>query len=478
MLKKIAINIKHVLYTAFWCVFAYILPFAQDDWKWGGEVGLKRLSTFFAGYNGRILGNITEILMTRNMLMRIFFTCGSMIFIPFMIAIITEQSYAYEICTVFIFIMPLGMWRTTIGWTAGFSNYVVPVVFMLLMIKYFWRYWKGNDICEKQDVRIGILLFMLGVCNTLFMEHLTIYNVVCSFAFVVYIFYRYKKIYIQHILLFIGSCTGAFLMFSNSVYHEVAAGEDVYRSIMAEGLINQIKYNYLNVCYEYFFAQNNWINLTMLLALWAIVVINWNNYLKKFWIRWCLYIYSAYMGWVMLANVNENNMRMDACLALVGCFSLFVVLLSIFWNTVYWMRILFLILSLICICTPLFFVSPVSARCFFPCYILWILLLMTVLKYLTEKCFIDNNKVMVFKRLLGAMIIGISLFYLSVYVEIHQADVNRRNSIQSQIEAGEVEVEIDYLPYASFTEGATPTEEGWKKSYLSFWGFPKEIKIK
>lgn len=42
------------------------IPFGSDDWAWGTSVGMERLASHFAGYNGRYLGNLLIIFLTKN----------------------------------------------------------------------------------------------------------------------------------------------------------------------------------------------------------------------------------------------------------------------------------------------------------------------------------------------------------------------------------------------------------------------------
>ena len=48
---------------------AYLFPYTGDDWAWGSSIGLGRLKSFFAGYNGRYVGNLIVLLLTRSKLL-------------------------------------------------------------------------------------------------------------------------------------------------------------------------------------------------------------------------------------------------------------------------------------------------------------------------------------------------------------------------------------------------------------------------
>ena len=67
MTKKKWINLIVILFAFFG--FVYIMstiPFCSDDWAWGASVGAQRLASHFRGYNGRYLGNLLILLLTKS----------------------------------------------------------------------------------------------------------------------------------------------------------------------------------------------------------------------------------------------------------------------------------------------------------------------------------------------------------------------------------------------------------------------------
>lgn len=51
-------------------VFVFLLsllfPYSGDDWAWGSQIGLDRLAAHFEAYNGRYVGNLIVLAMTRS----------------------------------------------------------------------------------------------------------------------------------------------------------------------------------------------------------------------------------------------------------------------------------------------------------------------------------------------------------------------------------------------------------------------------
>lgn len=56
---------------------AYMLPYTGDDWAWGGQIGIDRLHEHFRNYNGRYLGNLLVIALTRSNLLKSFVMSGT-----------------------------------------------------------------------------------------------------------------------------------------------------------------------------------------------------------------------------------------------------------------------------------------------------------------------------------------------------------------------------------------------------------------
>ena len=81
MTKKKWINLIVILFAFFG--FVYIMstiPFCSDDWAWGASVGAQRLASHFRGYNGRYLGNLLILLLTKSKFINILVTASCFIF--------------------------------------------------------------------------------------------------------------------------------------------------------------------------------------------------------------------------------------------------------------------------------------------------------------------------------------------------------------------------------------------------------------
>jgi len=69
-IKKHKNQIFIILLICITLAISYFFPSAHDDWAWGSSIGIERLNSLFENYNGRWMGNILVILLTRNRLLR------------------------------------------------------------------------------------------------------------------------------------------------------------------------------------------------------------------------------------------------------------------------------------------------------------------------------------------------------------------------------------------------------------------------
>ena len=68
--KKYINIILVVVLFFFFSIIGYLVPYTNDDWAWGSYIGIDRLNNFFSNYNGRYLGNLLVILLTRYRVIR------------------------------------------------------------------------------------------------------------------------------------------------------------------------------------------------------------------------------------------------------------------------------------------------------------------------------------------------------------------------------------------------------------------------
>ena len=94
---------------------AFLFPLSGDDWSWGSSDGIGRLHDGFAGYNGRYLGNLSVLVLTRTHWLTPFVVSATLCLLIWLVARIAAvpSPTGVLIAGALVLAMPLGQWRRT-----------------------------------------------------------------------------------------------------------------------------------------------------------------------------------------------------------------------------------------------------------------------------------------------------------------------------------------------------------------------------
>ena len=217
------------------CTFLFYLwlaaqiPYMHDDWDWGLAPGLTHLIK--ADINSRYAGNLVEVILTRSPLLKTFFMAAVFTLIPYVMAEIVllfldrtlsekdggmTRSGVFVLANAVILLMPVTVWRQTCGWVAGFSNFVVSGLLLLL---YFLLLMRNRErMGEKTPAAVNGLLFVFGVLIQLFIENLAFYFFLASLFAVLRRVLKKERVGALLLCLLCGNALGLLLVFSSGVY--------------------------------------------------------------------------------------------------------------------------------------------------------------------------------------------------------------------------------------------------------------------
>lgn len=486
---------KVLIYSSILLLFliglCYTFPYTGDDWAWGSSIGIERYNSFFVGYNGRYLGNILVIILTRSELLKTLCMAGVLFGIIFI-----SYRYANKKNTMLLFIsslcilaLPRLVLRQAIVWTSGFTNYAISI-FLVLIYIYIVKNIFNNEK-PKYPRYLPILLLILGICNALFVEHITLYSIVLGIFVIMYTYIRFKKIYSAQIAYLLGAIIGAIIMFTNSAYSSIANSQDTYRSIPKAGISGFISTSidsYFKVIYKELFFNN--IVLNILIAIIAIIIIykyNTNNENKARPIMSNLIglIIVSYSAYSLLVSLNTKwNILLRFTDYAEGIFSIAYYIAILFLIILFIndknrkSKMLFILISIAFLTGPLFVVKPIGSRCFLATYVMFILLINEFIDYI-----IVDNKNNVLMKCINKIIIVISILFavylLSIYTYIAKVNNERIDYIMNEVANNNKEIVLTKLPYEEYLWTATPTENGlWKDRLRLFYGIPKDVDLK
>ena len=464
----------------------YLFPYTGDDWAWGSKIGIERLNNWFENYNGRYVGNLIVLAMTRSNLLKAVIMSFCLTGIVALCEYIFKRKWAFYVSCVALVLMPKLILRQAVVWTAGYANYVTSMFFTLLFIAYVYPIFQ--ETMPQRKVWHCLPLFVLAVINALIVEHLTIYNVVLACGVLVYTICVHRKVVASHVAYLIGSVAGAVYMFSNSAYHTIANNQDQYRQMAEGGVISRAFDNYVNEIAKHLCLNNCWMNLAIVIIcamIYKKIYSDVNKNRSALLAKICLIVMAGFTTWSLLSSFGistfaKQNRLLYFEAAFVAAYMIALIVYCIIigsqkkclWKVLFWNA------GIVCVAAPLLVVNPIGERCFFATYILFLMLLLELLILLDG----EEKESRIFTKTFCKACAVVSIFglgfYLNIFSSIYQVDKERLARIERQVEAGKTSVEIRHLPYESYLWTATPEWEPWIERYKLFYGLPEDLEIK
>ncbi|MGN0522319.1 MAG: DUF6056 family protein [Eubacterium sp.] len=478
-------------------ILAYYAPIRMDDWAWATSTGIERLDSFFSNYNGRYLGNLFIMALSRSDILWYISVVLAVMLFTFAIQKITESKSltVYMFIPAMLFVMRTKMFHQFIMWRSGFSNYVPPILIAVLYIMIISNVM--NDDAPEYKKGVPIITFILGITGTLFMEHVTIYALLLGVTVMVYSKIRFNRVYAAHASYLAGVALGCIIMFSNSAYLNIFKGNDAneYRTIGGSSLGYTIFSNATKI--SRWLLEYNVGLLTAFIVLFTILTFFYfktkdfsDKKKKKIKIILGLQYAYAVFCWLFFFDTGlrltaawDAPRLIAAVLSYIGFVSL-AVMLEFDRKTK--TKLLFAILSAGALTVPLFVTTPVSARCLIPSYIMLILfasvLLNAALPLLSKKAFCAATAAVI------AVFVAGSLYFCIGWGNVHYYENQRVEYINSQLESESSTIYILEYPkrFQRFTYGCDYIEDTvWEKRFCEYYGidyethnieFTKEIK--
>lgn len=478
-------NIFNIALFIILTIICYIFPYTHDDWAWGSIIGMDRLNTLFHNYNGRWAGNLLVLALTRSRISRAFVISITLTLIVYVV----KKNLEYKnksnnyIFIILMLLMPVNIIAQSIAWTSGFTNYVIPVLIVLIIM------YLNRNIFFYKEVKISniliIPLLVLGFCCSLFVEHMTIYNVLLSICIVLYLLIAKKKISWANISYALGSIAGTILMFSNGAYHAIANSEDTYRTIEKGNIFERAINTYFNTFYKLFIQNNTVINMFIggiILYLIFIYlqkkksIINKNKKVLLYIIISILTSYISYNIFIkvvgnsyILAN-NTWNKYLEATMAIVYYISILISIFIIIEDRSRKFRLMFELISIIIIATPLLIVTPIGPRCFFPTYVFFALFAIDCFDYSIGNVKFDISNI------LKISIVVIMIFFGTIFGQVYKIDNKRIEYIN--IHNNDKELILPKLPYENYMQVPNPQNEVFYERFKLFYGINKDSSLK
>lgn len=447
-----------VLFYICWC-----FPVIADDWyAVGDHHSLMDMFTIikdrYLSLNGRVLGNSFLHYFIDHKFVLCLIRCGTIFSIAWIICRFNEARglIHFLAALALVFCLPKAVFAQTYPWAAGFFNYVPPVLLILLYLYLIRGIFSHQEI--KSSVPSLFLVFFLGVSSQLFVEHMTVYNVVMAAAVAVWYLVVQKKISWLTVSYALGAMAGCTIMFSSPAlksgdYRTSPAGLDelIQMARKQYGIVSALTIgtNYL---------------LTVLLSLVFLYLI-YQGVKKGIGRRYLSVILSVILTaapfYFYAANnlIKENFYINGSAIALLidiaVTFGYFLALLAtgvLYGETLAQKtKTVFLLCSILVLNGPLLIVSPIGPRNFYGSYILLICLLFVHLPQI-----LDKPETKEYLRVPIAVSFAV-VFTLSAFMftKIRETEQLRTQLISQQMAQHSQTITIPEFPYAGYLWGAS-----------------------
>lgn len=483
-----------ILLILFFFFFAIQVPYSHDDWQWGSHSNWLLMLNGFANYNGRYLGNLFEILITRNVLAKNITLAVGMLFIILVVyklvikeAKSKDKTVLFLLTTFLCLAIPRELFRQTYSWVAAFINFIPPVILMVLYLIIINNIFEGKDISSiklKYPTYLTLLMIPLGISTQLFSEHTTVYTVLLAGFIVFYTFIKYRRVSTLQVTYLFSTIVGAFIMFSNGAYFNAANNIDGYKKISFS--ISSIVDLYTNQMSDALFLNNALLN-TVLAVLSIIIILKFvtNNYSRnnilvgniQIFILSTYTIYGIcnklYPAWSIFTNPQKTG-YFNASYSLLFFACVLSVILIYIDGMGLKMKIFMIYGSSLALAMPLVIANPIGHRCFFASYIFMVITALQLLVYIVN---FSNFKLNSISLIISSFLVMICAFYASIFLDVGVAEKWRVEAIDDAVSNGSKSLTLYRLPYEDYYWTTVPPNEHWESFFKEFYDIPMDIEL-
>lgn len=421
----------------FYLVIARLLIHSGDDWAWGSEIGINRMKNYFDNYNGRYVGNIVEIIITRSMVARLLIYAFVNTSIIYVLYLLTSKKFNPLFLFLPLLLMPVTIYQETYGWLAGFANYNVSTLLVLSLLYLVTR--KDSNVWSYP------VIFILSFLGQFFVENVSIATMFMAFVGMVIAFAKKEKI-MGYLIWLISSVIGFIIMFSNSAYHaddNMRGLSNIDFSVFVETLITTWS--------EFLIKEN-----ALLLILFAFTMYYLS---KKSYLSLATIAISSYFFVRQLMNIDYTMQHRYILLIEFGLIIIYVLAMIVIVSKTEEIKLLekikffYILLFSVVLVGPFLILTPFGPRNILTSYVLLLLCLFILLK--PEAIKIDRLSKPVLVICLSTACLFISLHTMNKIVE------NKRvTQLKSDVRAGSKEVEFMRLPFEFLGHDLTPKDGG------------------
>ena len=450
----------YIIFAVFFIIKGCCLILTGDDIWWGG---LPSLSFLFkhSNPNGRYFTNIITFLSTHSSVFRTISYAITFVGFALLISFVLGKFYKFKWLDAFLFIPFLFIIKSdlncqVVNWVSGYTNYVISLVLFLIFYFYSMPLFK-KEMPKGGIIKVFIFL-IIGFLGALCVEHITIYNTIFAIFIIILSIIYLKKVSFVTIAYFIGTVSGAALMFFNSNYKDISSDADKIGTRAFEFKVSDVMTKlYLEIIRQY---------ASMFFILHFLIVCSiLYMYYKKFgntekkpkYAKYCIPVLIAYSVYSFFTVQFESLAIMDTAFKsrAIETALVFIYLLSIIYmlyNLLEGAKLinaLVLLISTLLVTGPFIFINPINSRCFFADYVFWYLFTFSLVIEAVYISKISENSI--FKSLAISFASCIVIWCSYIDIANKYVDVIRIEYIKEQSETDQKYINFIKLPYRTYT---------------------------
>lgn len=199
-------------------------PYDLSQWSTWGHL------TLYQDLNGRVVGNLMHLFLIDSWPLNVLVRATIVLALVWAIARVARIRRLWLLPLILALVLAPGLKITTqaIFWSAGFFNYVTPVLLLLLLV-----------LLRRREAGLWPILgaFVIAVCASLFMETITLFAALAAAGCWAWSWIRRRRPGWIDTAVLAGFVVGGTIMFLSPGYRIVGTGEDERRSISGSGSI-------------------------------------------------------------------------------------------------------------------------------------------------------------------------------------------------------------------------------------------------
>lgn len=458
----------------------YKTPLRLDDMTWSGRIGMERLQSHFADYNGRYLGNLAVMALTRlpAFLRALIETASVGCFIYIIYRLLDNNKLATAFFGLLFAAMPLVISSQTVFWTAGFSNYFFSMMTVMTVLTIDIKV-----IFREKSVSPGemIAILVLAFAGQFFVETASLYMIILSLASLVAGMIRKKKVIPLFVAQTAVTVAGALIMFTNGAYLSAFVHNgDSYKSIETSGMIITAMKAYRDGVGRMWFGMNTLLNFILVIAIITMCIRS-----KKRGSIAMACIGTLFLGLFTYDVVDGDlkSMLTPEFTAVISVlFFIYVFLAAGFYveDKRKANEIICLLLSLLVLMLPLTLVTPISERCLLNTYALWAVITVELgiiaIRGLRINISSEESGILLLSGIALAAYLCAAAYGMSISWEVQEA---RLKAIEECKNTNAKELEIPRIPNErAYCYGASADDEYWRDNFKEFYGIDEDVELK